>query len=315
MRCVIWDLDETLWEGTIASGNGVILKPETKEVLKQLDKLGIVQLICTHNIQARAENALHEHEIAKYFKGVFASVNLEKNEMIKQMLEKEKISPEECVFIDDSPINRALVYESLGVHVDYFQDLYEIMKYFDTNRLILMNQQRNRTIAEKRWTGDFKDFLKKIENKITIKEAEFSEIPRIIELANRTNEMNTTKTSYNEELLKNLLANDDCKIYVAYLSDIYGDYGLVGEIMCTTTSTDCFIRDICVSCRTMGRGVGKALIEQIKNLKADKQRITGLLIQNEYNSQMKGLFESCGFTPYKQCSSTGKTMIWYEYVN
>lgn len=300
MKLVIWDLDETLWSGTIYHNDDVKIKPETKEVLKQLDKLGIIQVVCTHNEQDKAEEELNRQGILKYFRYVYGSLTRDKPEMIAEMLHEAKVRPDEAIFIDDTPINRAMVYQQLGVHVDYFEDLFEIMKYFDTDRLILMKQQRNRETAEKKWSGDYREFLSKIQNKITIKAPEECEIPRIANLANRTNELNATRARYTEEQIKNFMNDPNKLVMVAYLSDVYGDYGLVGEIICDIKE-DVFIQDICVSCRSMRRGIGRELINRAKAFATEKNvKLTGVVIPNEYNKQMTSLFEGCGFIKIKE---------------
>lgn len=309
MKVIIWDADETLWYGTIYNGESVTLKSETKEVLKQISKLGIKQVVCSHNEQNKVEDELKKQGIIDYFTFIYASTILEKSEMIKSMLTELKIDPVEALFIDDTPINRAIVHEKLGVHVDYFTDLYEIFKYIDTERLVLMNQQRNRETAEKNWKGDMKEFLKTVNNTITIKSAELDEVKRITDLANRTNELNSTRTRYTEDQIKQFMSSNNYIVKVAYLSDIYGQYGLIGEIICSIDNESIFIQDICVSCRTMGRGVGKALIDDIKSIKG-KKKLKGVLIPNEYNGRMKALFESCGFK--ETTKSMGK--IFYELI-
>jgi FkbH-like protein len=309
MKAIIWDLDDTLWHGTIYHGHKVKLKDETKEVLKQLKKLNIQQIVCTHNFEENAFKTLEETGIMEYFGNmVFASVKQEKDEMIKNILHIYELKPEEVVFIDDTPLNRALVKEKLGVHVDYMTDLYEVMKYFDTDRLILMNQQRNRTNAESEWKGDKKDFLKKINNKIEIREPKKDELYRMAILANRTNELNASFSRYNEENLEYRFNNDNYVMKIAHLSDDYGDYGLVGEIIIRKESDHLFVEDICVSCRTMGRGVGKALLKQIIN-EFTGQTIKGMVIKTEDNYRMPKLFESVGFKKEKEDGN----LMWYKY--
>ena len=55
MKAIIWDLDETLWEGTVYHKESVKLKQETREILKKLDKLGPIILKFLDNTQNTPE--------------------------------------------------------------------------------------------------------------------------------------------------------------------------------------------------------------------------------------------------------------------
>jgi len=302
MKLIIWDLDETLWEGTIYYGEDVSLKPEAKEILKQLDKLGIKQAVCTHNKFIPAVKKIGELGLTKYFKVVKASTGMEKDEMIKQILKELNILPEETLFIDDTVFNRELVREVVGCHVDYETDLYQIMKYFDTERLVLMNQQRNRNNSEQNWSGTKTEFLKTINNEISIKVGEESEIPRLTILTNRTNELNATQNRYTEAEIEKFIKDKSYIVYVAYLRDKFGSYGLIGEVIIEKQDNMWFLKDVCVSCRTMGRGIGSALFRHIKQ-EAEKncvEILKGVVIPNEDNFRMTHLFEKFGFNKTKE---------------
>jgi len=297
MKLIIWDLDETIWEGTIFYNETVKLKPEAKEVLKQIDKLGITQYVCTHNKLPPALAKIKELGLGKYFKGVRAEIRREKADIIKEIIEEEGVSPDETVFIDDSPLNRGHVKEVVGCHVDYEIDLYKVMKYFDTDRLKLMNQQRTRTDAEGNWEGDFKTFLKTTEMVVDIKEAVEGEIPRITDLANRTNEFNATRNRYSEGEIESFIKDNTHILYVVYLRDRFGDYGLIAEAVIEKRETEWFIKDICVSCRTTGRGLGTKLLEHIIVMAsvANISKLTGYVALNDDNVTMSKLFEKQGF--------------------
>jgi FkbH-like protein len=163
-----------------------------------------------------------------------------------------------------------------------------------------MNEQRSRENAEKGWTGTFDDFLNTIEMKITFGFAKEEEIERITNLANRTNELNATRTRYTEDEIRNFIdmKNFEYEIPVVYLSDKFGDYGLIGEAILEYKEDAVFIKDICISCRTMNRGIGSKLLEFIIDYAKKQQlkHITGLVIKNEQNYRMSHLYTKQGFT-------------------
>ena len=310
MKLVIWDLDETLWEGTIYYNETVKLKPEAREVLKQIDKLGVMQYVCSHNKLEPVLEKIEEFGLTKYFKGIRAEVGREKPEIIQEILDEENIMPEETIFFDDTPLNRGSVKEIVGCHTDYEEDLYKVMKYFDTNRLKLMNQQRTRVTAEESFKGDFKEFLKTANMVVDIKVAGTDEIPRITNLANRTNELNAVRNRYNEGEIERFISDNNYIIYVVYLRDKFGDYGLIAEAIVERNENEWFIKDVCVSCRTMGRGIGTKLLKRIIDLaKASSiKKVTGYIIKNDSNFRMGPLFEKRGF----KATKIENEIQWYE---
>jgi len=309
MKLVIWDLDETLWEGTIYYKDTVILKPETKEILKQIHKLGIIQCVCSQNRKAAAIKQLKDFKLLQYFTKIYAGVNEDKDVIIKKFIKAFNVSAKETLFIDDSSVLRALVNQKVGCHVDYETDLFNIMKYFDTDRLVLMQQQRKRKYEEKKFEGTFKDFLKTTNMEIKILTAKSSMVNRITNLVNRTNELNALRNRYTEEQIKKLINNSFYYIPVIYLKDKFGDYGLIGESIIKKTKNDWHIVDFCISCRTMGRGIGSILMEKlIKKAKEKKAiQIEGCVLDDKINYRMPKLYEKYGFKLYK----THKKMLYY----
>jgi len=308
MKMIIWDLDETLWEGTVFYDD-VKLKPETKEVLKQLRKLGVIQCIVSKNNEEDAIKKLKEFGIENEFAQIIVNWK-PKHENIFSLLEKLNIQPEETLFVDDDPVNRESVKQFIGCHVDYEKDLYKIMKYFDTDRLLLMNQQRKRISAESNWKGNFKEFLKTVDMKITISEALPEQIPRITNLANRTNELNANRNRYTENQIEEFLTDARHLILVAHMTDKFGDYGLIGEIIVDVTDSFWKIEDLCVSCRTMGRGVGHELLKQILNIAKEYsvKQIIGSVKKDKVNFRMPKLYKKLGF---KESEKSNKDYYYY----
>jgi FkbH-like protein len=299
MKLIIWDLDETLWDGTIYYEDGIKLKPETKEVLKQISKIpNIIQYVCTHNEMSKTLIALEKLDMLKYFKGIKATTGQEKDITVQEILQETGYTPEETLFIDDSPLNRELVRLKVNCHVDYFTDLYEVFKYLDTDRLKIMNQQRNRMAAENAWQGDKKDFLKLINTELVIDIADSSCVKRITDLANRTNEMNATRNRYTEDQIENIINDDKYDMWVGYLSDKFGDYGLIAEVIIQKIDEYTWdINDFSVSCRTIGRGVGSSIMKHILS-EAKENNITKILGRIRINTddwRMTKIYEKYGF--------------------
>jgi len=308
MRLVIWDADETLWEGKITYGN-VFLKYETKEIMKQLNKLGIKQYVCSKNNLEDVKKQLDKFELTKYLDGIRVSWE-PKNLMIREIIEEAKTTEKETLFIDDESINRAEISEIIGCHVDYDKDLYNIMKYFDTDRLLLMRQERKRDDAEKEFRGTFKEFLGNSGMVYEIRKGHIGILSRIINLANRTNELNASRTRYTEKQIKDILEHPSYLVNIITLKDNYGDYGIIGEAIIKREPTKWIVQDLCISCRVMGRGMGTKLmlhiINMAKNFKVNT--IESVINLSKENFRMPKLYEKLGFI--KTLERDNK--IWYE---
>ena len=101
IELVIWDLDNTLWDGTVfyKDKEAIELKPGTKAALKELDKRGISCAVCSKNDFEDAEEMLEKFEIKKYFKEFKIGWG-QKSQAVLEIIEKLNMPPEKTLFID-----------------------------------------------------------------------------------------------------------------------------------------------------------------------------------------------------------------------
>ena len=105
VKCVIWDLDETFWKGTLSEEEVVPIE-ENINFVKSLNDHGIVNSICSKNDFEKVMSALEN--ICEGLSGefVFASVNwLPKGERIKNLISDMGLRPCNVLFLDDNHIN------------------------------------------------------------------------------------------------------------------------------------------------------------------------------------------------------------------
>lgn len=58
IKCVVWDLDHTLWDGILLEGDKPRLKPGIREILVTLDSRGILLSIASKNDYEHAMDQL-----------------------------------------------------------------------------------------------------------------------------------------------------------------------------------------------------------------------------------------------------------------
>jgi len=323
IKVVVWDADNTLWDGTVfyKDKENVKIKPGTKEALKELDKRGIKNTICSKNYYNDVESILKKFEIEKYFQNPQIGWGL-KSDAIKKIAGIFNVGYDEIAFIDDDPFQRAEVASQMpNINIMAIDDPIDILSVEgvmpinatgeDKKRVKLLKEQRDREEAEKSFKGDYKDFLQQCDMVMTVRPVEEEDWPRVCQLLNRTNELNATANRYTLEQLKESYENNKDVVMVVELKDKFGDYGLIAETILENKEYGWFVRDLTVSCRTMGRGIGSTLIVSVLHYAKENgiKKVVGRLVETESNWRIKPLYEKRGFRKI----SSDKNATLYEF--
>src|SRR6185295_7764611 len=102
IKCVVWDLDNTMWNGILLENEAVALRPNVIELLRFFDERGILLSIASKNDEPSAWRRLEELGIANYF--LYPQINwMPKSENIKVIAEQLNIGLDTFAFIDDNP--------------------------------------------------------------------------------------------------------------------------------------------------------------------------------------------------------------------
>ena len=104
IKLVIWDLDNTLWRGTLAEGDEPSLFPGRAELIKNLTSIGIVNSICSKNDFEDAKEVLSQMGLWDYF--VFPKISFApKGQTVQTILDEMHLRAANTVFIDDEISN------------------------------------------------------------------------------------------------------------------------------------------------------------------------------------------------------------------
>ena len=115
-KLLIWDGDETLWNGTIVEeGVDSLVLPEGREELcKMLHDRGVIQSLASFNDQQEAMLALEKFNLTQLFVYPRASFGTTKSNLIKEIKEELNLSRySDIVFVDDNDFNLAEVNNTL----------------------------------------------------------------------------------------------------------------------------------------------------------------------------------------------------------
>jgi FkbH-like protein len=271
-KCVIWDLDNTLWEGVLVEDGPekVRLKPDVVEILKELDQRGILLSIASKNTHEDAMALLRQFTIDEYF--LFPQICWKpKSQGIREIATSLNIGLDSLLFIDDSPFERAEVkstcpdvmtldateYRTIPARPDCHVPVTEESR----KRRAFYHQQQQRQIVRQDFQGEYVSFLRDCNLRLTIRPMTPSNLERVHELTQRTNQMNFSGNRYSRELLQNLLVSADVDTYVVDCEDRFGSYGTIG--FCLVKPYEACITDLMFSCRIQGKRVEHAFVSYL----------------------------------------------------
>jgi len=297
VKCLVWDLDNTLWDGVLLEDQKTPLRSGAAEIVRILDERGILQSIASRNDHDLAMAKLAELGLAEYF--IYPQINWNaKSVSLKTIAEAINIGIDTLAFIDDQPFERE---EVASVHpgvlcldaadLDRIPDLPEMLPSFITDDSRRRRQMYQADIQRKQeeecFVGAQEEFLATLGMKLTIVPAHEEDLARAEELTVRTNQLNTTGYTYSYEQLDEFRKSDRHRLWIADLEDKYGTYGKVGLALVETGEEEWWIRLLLMSCRVMNRGVGSVFINHIRNQAREaKVRLLAEMVPNDRNRMM-----------------------------
>lgn len=327
-KCLILDLDNTLWGGIIGEDgiNGISLSDnkegsrykDFQKRIKEIKDTGIILSIVSKNNYDDAIDVIRNHTDMVLKEDDFVTMKINWNvkpQNIKELSEELNIGKDSFVFIDDNPVERSIVSSDMPEVIvpEFPTDTCELEKYiteiYNEYFLILdvtdedkkrteMYEQNFKRAQEQKQYSSIDEYLKSLETEIYINKIKESDIPRVVQLTQKTNQFNLTTKRYTESDIKNMLNSDKYLVYIASVKDKFGDNGkcvviIVEKLDDKIADIDTFI----MSCRVMGRFIEDSVISFVEN---DIKNIGFKEIRSHYyptkkNMPVKDLFERLGY--------------------
>jgi FkbH-like protein len=274
IKCVVWDLDHTVWNGILLEGDPLALRPSVREAIAAFDQRGILQSIASRNASGPAWEQLKRFGLDHFF--LHPQINwAAKSESVKRIAERLNLGLDTFAFVDDQAFERDEVRFSVPAVRTY--DAAEIARLVDdpdfTPRVVTDDARRRREMyqadltrqeAETSFQGPNDAFLATLDLEFSFGPAEAEDLARVEELVARTNQLNTTGRVYSHAELAELRVSPDHTLLVADLTDKHGAYGKIGVVLLHRTVETWTIKLLLMSCRVMSRGVGGALITLLR---------------------------------------------------
>ncbi|RKJ60949.1 HAD-IIIC family phosphatase [Roseburia sp. 1XD42-69] len=325
-KCVILDLDNTLWGGIIGDdgmggieigeyGKGHVFT-NLQRWIKQLKDCGIILAVCSKNEADIAREPFEKHEemiLRLADISIFVANWNDKASNIKMIQESLNIGMDSIVFLDDNPVERNLVKEKcpdievpeLPKDPALWLDFLQRKNYFETASYTGSGSDRTklyqREFERKSHQQSFEtidDYLQNLMMEGRAKAFEPVKYPRIAQLTQRTNQFNLRTVRYTEDDIKRL-AEDKGFITLYYtLKDKFGDYGLVSVVILKKTSEkDLFVDTWLMSCRVFKRGMEEFVMNHVVQTAKENgfETISSQYIPTKKNQMVKDIYEAMGF--------------------
>lgn len=313
IKCVVWDLDDTLWQGVAVEGDTPDIPqpdPRVLTLIAELERRGIVNSVASRNDPSMLPELLAHPSVRDAF--VAPQVSWQpKSRSIRDIAAHLNIGLDAVAFVDDSPFERAEVAHMLPEVLVLSPD--EVAAALDTPRFApgatgesaerarMYREEETRREAEARYEGSRADFLKSCDMRLTIRRAHPDDLPRFAELSERTNQLNSTGHIYRQAELRDKMDGDRWLLPVATLEDRFGKYGLIGAAVVDRQPPwppDCWlIEHLMLSCRVEGRGIPAAMLRWIMGEAKDAgmRGLKAVYRVSERNLPVRLLFRQMGF--------------------
>lgn len=317
IKCVVWDLDNTVWDGILLEDPEVKLRPHVVHILKTLDERGILHSIASRNDHGVAMAKLREFGIDEYF--LYPQINWNsKAASIAQIAQDINIGLDAVAFVDDQPFEREEVAFShdkvLCIDSALLEDLLDQPEFnprFLTDDSKVRRQMYMADIARNREEADYvgpkEEFLATLEMIFTIAPCREEDLKRAEELTVRTNQLNTTGYTYSYEELDALRKSPRHKLLISSLEDRHGTYGKIGLTLIEMDEEAWTVKLLLMSCRVMSKGVGMIMIHHVLRMaKEAGVRLRAEFVSNDRNRQMLITYRFAGF---KEVEKVGEVSL------
>ena len=323
-KCIVTDLDNTLWGGVVGEvgthginlGHGYpgVAFQQVQRTLKEYSARGIILAIASRNNISDTNDVFENNSHMILKKSDFANIQINwnvKSENIKTIARELNIGLDSIVFVDDDPANRAEVRSALpqvlvvplsAAPEEYARTLLSLTCF---NQLTLTQEDRQKnTLYEEESrrkkvleTNDPIEYLEKLGISVHISKNDVTQIPRLAQLSQKTNQFNLTTHRYSEHDLETMI-KEGALVYGADARDTFGHYGVVAlTILKPLSKVEIELDTFLMSCRAMGRGIEFAfldtLFETIQTL--GYTTVVGKFIQTAKNEPVRMILPDMGF--------------------
>jgi FkbH-like protein len=327
-KCLVLDLDNTLWGGVIGDdglegiklGQGSALGEafvEFQTFARDLARRGVILAVCSKNDEANARAPFENHpDMVLKLKDVacFVANWTDKAANLRSIAEQLNIGIDSLVFADDNPFERNIIRRELPLvavpelpqdpalysrclaDAGYFEALQITSEDFERGGQYRANVARETLRASH---TDLAGYLKSLDMELRWQPFDRVGLQRIVQLINKTNQFNLTTRRYTEAEVLEIMNVPRSLTLQLRLLDQFGDNGIIGIVIGKPEGDSIRIDTWLMSCRVLGRQVEEAtvnlVVAEARRLRAE--RLVGEYIPTKKNSMVKDHYSKLGFRP------------------
>lgn len=325
-KCLAMDLDGVLWGGVIGEDGlqGIELGGSAageafvtfQRYVQSLARTGVLLAVCSKNnpddatlpFRQHPEMVLKEQDIS-----VFLANWKPKEESLREIAATLNIGLDAIVFVDDNPAERSRIRQNLpeveviDLPADPALYVSALSRLALFENLAITEEDRRRTASIRQnvarkvlesAAGGVDDYLVQLEIKVQLAPCDESNLPRVVQLINKTNQFNLTTRRRTDAEFRALLAAG-AYTQAMRAADRFGDNGLTGVLIAVPEAESLRIDTWLMSCRVLGRRLEEAMFAALVRYAAENHytHIIGEYIPTAKNSQVADLYLRLGCAP------------------
>ena len=324
-KCVVVDLDNTLWPGVLAeTGAPFAWEPSISgafsfvgiyfglhEALLCLKRRGIVLACVSKNDEAVVRElwkypaSYPRERLLTLDDFVTHRINWnDKTDNIRSIAGELGFGLDTLVFVDDNPVERERVRQRLPEVEVWGEDISLLRRaLLDDPRLQVVrvtDESSRRTELVKAQLGrqrlqtqaiDEQSYIESLQIKMRVERLTAdSSFDRVEELFRRTTQFNATSRVFPAQQLRQLAATANATIFALHVSDRFAEHGLVGA----TIIEGGVITGLVISCRVLGLGIEHRFVQQVlRDSGAD--HLTATIVPTARNLPVRNIYRDNGF--------------------
>jgi FkbH-like protein len=336
-KAMVLDLDNTLWGGVVGDDgvdNLVIgqevpmgqVYTEFQDYLKLQKDLGVLLNINSKNDYENAIAGLnHPDGVLRPDDFIVIKANWEnKDRNILEIAKELNVMPDSLVFVDDNPVERAIVSKNVPqVSVPDMDSPEKYIKmldrsgFFEVTNFSKDDAKRNEMYKENAMRAqleasfeDYTEYLKSLDMTGTIKAFETLYMSRIAQLTNKSNQFNLTTKRMTQAQIEAVA--DDSSYITLYgkLEDKFGDNGVVSVIIGRVDGTQLDIELWLMSCRVLKRDMEYAMLDTLVHRALDRgiTKLNGYYYPTAKNAMVKDFYGRMGFAKVNEDAASNS--VW-----
>lgn len=322
LKCIILDLDNTLWGGVVGelgtenillsdTGAGKAFKNFQAEIIR-LYHQGVILAVCSKNNTCDALDVFEHHPHMLIRPNMISSFRINWDDKPKNILEIARelnIGLDSIMFIDDSISEQELVKTTLPqIEVLALPDnpflfastlrhcsrLWPLQITIDDQKRGLYLSSERRRIQAQTIASNIEAFLRSSDINVSIAKCGKSELPRVTQLFNKTNQFNLSTIRYSINELEKTMQVENNHLFYMEMKDRFGDYGIISAALIKENLIDSFV----LSCRAFGKNAEQAFIGYLLKFleKRGYSTVYAQFVPSLKNHMTESFYSSCNFT-------------------